>query len=548
MDDLLEDDGPRGGGGGRNEPEFSVSEISGAVKRALEDRFGRVRVRGEVGRVFRARSGHLYFDVKDDRAVLASVAWKGQVARLSVVPEEGMEVIATGKLTTFGSQSKYQLTVDEVEVAGEGALLAMLEKRRVALAAEGLFEPSRKRPLPFLPDVIGVVTSPGGAVIRDILHRLRDRFPRRVLIWPVAVQGKACAPEVTAAIRGFGALDGTGPVPRPDLLIVARGGGSIEDLWGFNEEAVVRAAAESPIPLISAVGHETDTTLIDHAADRRAPTPTAAAEMAVPVLRDLAQHVEGLGRRQAQGARGAVGRGGQRLADLSRGLPRPAALLDRPRDRLARAGERLPAALRARAQRARLDLSRLDARSSPESLRVRTARARARLDAVGARLDRLHGARMGEARNRLARLALPSPRAVVRERSRAFDALAARLTPAPLRRRAGRDGERLTAALRRLASVARARQARLTDRLAALDRLRQSLGYRETLVRGYAIVRDGDAVVTRAAEAEGKPSLTVEFADGTVAVAPDGAPPPMSAPRPARRAKPDPGTDQGTLF
>ena len=272
--DLIDDDAP-----GRNTPEYSVSEISGAVKRTLEDRFGRVRVRGEVGRVFRAKSGHLYYDIKDDRSVLACTTWKGQVSGLLVLPEEGLEVIVTGRLSAFGQQSKYNLNVDEIAVAGEGALMAMLEKRRKALAAEGLFDEGRKTPLPYLPEIIGVVTSPQGAVIRDILHRLRDRFPRKVLVWPVAVQGAASAPEVARAIAGFNELMPGGSLPRPDLIIVARGGGSVEDLWGFNEEVGVRAAAHSDIPLISAVGHETDTTLIDLAADRRARTgpPTCAS-------------------------------------------------------------------------------------------------------------------------------------------------------------------------------------------------------------------------------------------------------------------------------
>ena len=243
--DLIEDPMP-----GENAHDYTVSEISGAVKRVIEGEFGRVRVRGEVGRVARPASGHLYFDLKDDRAVLAAICWKGQADRLQVRPEEGLEVVATGRLTTFPGQSKYQLIVDDIRPAGMGALMAMLEKRRKALEAEGLFDPARKKPIPYLPEVIGVVTSPSGAVIRDILHRLRDRFPRRVLVWPVAVQGDRCAPEVAAAIRGFNALPTDGPVPRPDLIIVARGGGSIEDLWGFNEEIVVRAAAESDIPLI----------------------------------------------------------------------------------------------------------------------------------------------------------------------------------------------------------------------------------------------------------------------------------------------------------
>ena len=266
--DLIDDPIP-----GQNTPEYTVSEISSAVKRTLEGEFGRVRVRGEVSRVVRARSGHMYYDIKDDRNQLACTTWKGQVARLSVIPEEGLEVVVTGRITAYGAQSKYNMNVDEVAVAGKGALMALLEKRKKQLEAEGLFDASRKKQLPYLPDVIGVVTSPSGAVIRDILHRLRDRFPRKVLIWPVAVQGENCAPEVTRAIEGFNALTPGGALPRPDLIIVARGGGSVEDLWGFNEESVARAAAASDIPLISAVGHETDTTLIDYVSDRRAPTP-----------------------------------------------------------------------------------------------------------------------------------------------------------------------------------------------------------------------------------------------------------------------------------
>ncbi|WP_372887563.1 exodeoxyribonuclease VII large subunit, partial [Shimia sp.] len=351
MSDLIDAANP-----GENAPEFSVSEISGALKRTIEGAFGRVRVRGEVGRVMLARSGHLYFDVKDDRSVLAAVSWKGQVSRLTIRPEEGMEVIVTGKLTTFGSQSKYQLNVDDVAVAGEGALMAMLEKRKKQLAAEGLFAAERKQPIPYLPEIIGVVTSPTGAVIRDILHRLRDRFPRKVLIWPVAVQGEQCAPQVAAAIRGFNALTPGGALPRPDLLIVARGGGSIEDLWGFNEESVARAAAASQIPLISAVGHETDTTLIDYVSDRRAPTPTAAAEMAVPVRRDLLVWTGEQGNRLTRALSDALARREQRLRDLSRALPRAETLLQGPAQRLDAAGESLPRALQAGVQRRRLRL------------------------------------------------------------------------------------------------------------------------------------------------------------------------------------------------
>ena len=515
MDDLLHDptDPPR-----RNEAEYTVSEISGAVKRALEDQFGRIRVRGEIGRIFRARSGHLYYDVKDDRNVLACTTWKGQIAQLSVEPEEGMEVIVTGRLSGFGAQSKYNLNVDAMEVAGAGALMAMLEKRRTALAAEGLFAAERKRPIPLLPDVIGVITSPQGAVIRDILHRLRDRFPRHVLIWPVAVQGKASAPEVARAIAGFDALAPGGSIPRPDLLIVARGGGSIEDLWGFNEEAVVRAAAACTIPLISAVGHETDTTLIDHAADRRAPTPTAAAEMAVPVRLDLLAAVQEMGARQMRAARGGVAARGQRLADLSRGLPRSEAVLAAPRQRLDIAADRLPAALRARTARARVILSRLEGRTAPSLLVARMGDGRRRLAALGARLDALRVRPAAQGRQSLDRASDAfdrlAGRALRSERQR-LAALASRLRPDGLRRRAGDDRARVGAMLARLSQAASRRQERSRGRLAALDRLRQSLGYRETLARGYAIVWDGSGtVVTTSAAAREAAALEIEFADG----------------------------------
>ena len=266
-----------------NLPEFTVSELSGAVKRTIEGAFDRVRVRGEIGRVTQAGSGHMYLSMKEENAVLYCVCCKATVSRLAHRPEQGLEIIATGRLTTYPGRSSYQLVIEHIEPAGVGALMALLEARRKALAAEGLFDEERKKPIPYLPSVIGVITSPTGAVIRDIMHRLRDRFPRHVLLWPVVVKGEAAAGQVAAAIRGFNALPPDGPVPSPDLLIVARGGGSIEDLWAFNEEIVVRAVAESTIPLISAIGHETDTTLIDFVSDRRAPTPTAAAEMAVPV-------------------------------------------------------------------------------------------------------------------------------------------------------------------------------------------------------------------------------------------------------------------------
>ena len=305
--------------------EFSVSELAGSLKRTVEDAFGHVRVRGELGRVVVAKSGHVYFDIKDERAVIASIAWKGTAARFRFRPEEGLEVVIEGKLSTYPGRSQYQLIVESMEPAGAGALMALLEERKRQFAAEGLFDPARKKPIPFLPKTIGVVTSPTGAVIRDILHRLQDRFPRHVLLWPVLVQGEKAAEQIAEAIRGFNALSPDGPVPRPDVLIVARGGGSIEDLWGFNEEIVVRAAADSDIPLISAVGHETDTTLIDFVSDRRAPTPTGAAEMAVPVRAELKSDIDALAARLVSGLSRHIERRRTELRGVVRAMPKPQA-------------------------------------------------------------------------------------------------------------------------------------------------------------------------------------------------------------------------------
>src|SRR3954467_11708053 len=310
---------------GGNLPEYTVSELSLALKRSIEDGFSHVRVRGEISGFKRHGSGHCYFALKDADAVLDAVCWRQTAIRIPLKPEDGMEVVCTGRLTTYPGRSKYQLVIDTIELAGIGALLRILDERRQRLAAEGLFDPERKKKLPFLPEVIGIVTSPTGAVIRDILHRLADRFPRRVLVWPVAVQGDGAAPQVAAAIAGFNRLPAGGPgennVHRPDLLIVARGGGSLEDLMPFNEEIVVRAAAESAIPLISAVGHETDTTLIDFAADRRAPTPTAAAEIAVPVRAELLSQTLDFERRVSNCFLRSVTQRQAHLAALARVLP-----------------------------------------------------------------------------------------------------------------------------------------------------------------------------------------------------------------------------------
>lgn len=365
---------------GDNAEPLTVSEISQALKRTVEDRFGFVRVRGELSGVKRAASGHLYCSLKDEKAVIDAVMWKGTTGRLAFKPEDGLEVVATGKLTTYPGRSKYQIVMESMEIAGEGALLALLEKTRQRLAAEGLFAPERKRRLPFAPKVIGVVTSPTGAVIRDILHRLRDRFPTHVIVWPVLVQGQGAASQVANAVRGFGALDEHGPVPRPDLLIVARGGGSIEDLWSFNEEEVVRAIAASPIPVISAVGHETDTTLADHAADARAPTPTAAAEMAVPVRRELAAFLEDLGLRQKRAVWRPLEMGRERLAARAQRLPTPETLLQPARQRLDDLAERLRRGLTDRAAAGRERLAK--ARLSPAMLSRNLRDAKGRLAAV----------------------------------------------------------------------------------------------------------------------------------------------------------------------
>ncbi len=329
-----------------NLPEYSVSEIAGALKRTVEDAFPFVRVRGEIRGLKNAASGHVYFDLKDDKAVLNAIIWKQAARLMKLRPEQGLEVVCTGRVTTYPGSSRYQIIVEQIELAGAGALMAMLEERKKKLADEGLFAAERKKPLPYLPEVIGVITSPTGAVIRDIMHRLNERFPRRVLLWGVAVQGEKAAGEVAAAIRGFNALAAGGAVPRPDLIIVARGGGSLEDLMAFNEEAVVRAAAESLIPLISAVGHETDTTLIDFASDRRAPTPTAAAEMAVPVRADLVTQTMDFQRRLFASLTRGVAQRRTHLQALARVLPRADQLFAQPRQRLDHVGERLGHALR----------------------------------------------------------------------------------------------------------------------------------------------------------------------------------------------------------
>ncbi len=385
-----------------NLPILTVGEVSAAVKSTIEGTFSRVRIRGEISGFKRAASGHLYLALKDENAVLDGVCWRGVAARLSLDPEDGMEVLATGRLTTYPGRSKYQIVIESMDLAGQGALLKLLEDRRRKLAEEGLFDPGAKQDIPFLPELIGVITSPTGAVISDILHRLADRFPRRVLLWPVPVQGDGAAEKIAAAIKGFNALAKDGPVPRPDLLIVARGGGSLEDLMAFNEEAPVRAAAASTIPIISAVGHETDTTLMDHAADLRAPTPTAAAEMAVPVRMDLMARTAETGLRLTASMNRLIGEARVRIEGLARGLPHPRRIAEDAAQKLDDWGERLELGLQRGLERNRSRLSQVAARLSSPQQKITLAGSRlageARaLERAGDTLLRNKQARFGQA-------------------------------------------------------------------------------------------------------------------------------------------------------
>ncbi len=457
-----------------NIPEFTVSELSQAVKRTVEGAFAQVRVRGEISQFKRHTSGHLYLCLKDTDAVIDGVVWRGQAARLGLKPEDGMEVICTGRVTTYPGRSKYQLVIERMELAGEGALLKMIEERKKRLAAEGLFDESRKKKLPFLPEVIGVVTSPTGAVIRDILHRLGDRFPRHVLVWPVAVQGEGAAEQVAAAIRGFKALAPDASVPRPDLLIVARGGGSLEDLMAFNEEIVVRAAAESAIPLISAVGHETDTTLIDFAADRRAPTPPAAAELAVPVRVALIADVMRDGQRLVSGLQRMLEERRMRLDGLARGLGDPMRLIEDWMQRLDDRAERL-----------------------------------------GLGLGNWVAARRGQIEacsTRLAAARIAARRTIVQGSERACELLA-----------------RSDAATRRIA-------ADCSRHLLSAGQLLESFSYERVLDRGFVLVHDAAGhAVTSVADAREAGAVALRFSDGEVGARIEDEP--ASGKKPARPAK-----------
>ena len=510
-----------------NAPEFTVSELSNALRRTVEDAYGHVRVRGEITGFRGAHaSGHCYFALKDENAKIEAVIWKSALYRMRFKPQEGLEVIATGKLTTYPGSSKYQIVIEALEPAGIGALMALMEERKKKLAAEGLFDGARKQPLPWLPEVIGVVTSPTGAVIRDILHRLEDRFPRRVLVWPVRVQGEGSAEQIASAIRGFNALPQTGRIPRPDLLIVARGGGSLEDLWSFNEEIVVRAAADSMIPLISAVGHETDVTLIDFAADKRAPTPTAAAEMAVPVRSELFVEVAGLARRTMLcWQRGQESRRNELRATV-RALPGLSEILAIPRQRLDGAVSALPRGLRANTHAHFRRFAAAGARLTMRVLRGQLAQADHRLTACGERLTH-------------------SARSLLRHRRDRFAGLAIRLKASKLanaqaqRQTIARDRERIM----RLAERARRALATSTQRLEARvshsGQLLGALSYRGVLARGFALVRDAEGHTMREAASIGPGArLSLEFADGRVGATADADRQPATAKPDVRETKP----------
>jgi exodeoxyribonuclease VII large subunit len=509
---TLLDSSPQADG---NAKAYSVSELAGALKRTLEDAYGFVRLRGEVSKVTRHASGHVYLTLKDERACIDGVVWKGQVRGLKAQPEHGLEVVVTGRITTYPASSKYQMVIETMEHAGVGALLAQLERLKAKLHGEGLFDVARKRPLPRTPAVVGVVTSPTGAVIRDILHRIRDRWPCRVLVWPVVVQGDQAALQVANAVRGFDALPHEGPIPRPDVLIVARGGGSVEDLWPFNDEALARAVSACTIPLVSAVGHETDTTLIDFVSDRRAPTPTGAAEMVTPVLSELKASVADLERRMLRTASRAFEDRRNRLNAAARGLPRPDDILAMATQRFDLVSGRLSSALERNTAVHERDLVRTASRLTPALLdRPRRLKAE-RLADLGKRMD----AAVLRARDHAERRArLPD-----------LDARARRA----LDRKLAREGERLTALGQLLTSLNPDRPLKL-----GFARVHRADG---TLVRSAASLSSGDAV-------------RLHFDDGDRGAVVDGeaAPPaPKAPPRPAARAAPKPvkaDTGQGDLF
>ena len=484
---------------GINEPEFSVSEISNAIKRLVEDEFSYVRIRGEIGRVSLPRSGHVYLDLKDEKSVIAGVIWKGVADKLITRPEEGMEVVARGRVTTFGGQSKYQIIIDDLRPAGVGALMAMLEKRKKQFQAEGIFEPEHKIQLPYLPEIIGVVTSPSGAVIKDILHRLNDRFPRKVVLWPVAVQGENCAKEVSRAIDGLNSLAKQNPLIAPDLIIVARGGGSIEDLWGFNEELVVRSAFKSIIPLISAIGHETDTTLLDYVADVRAPTPSAAAEMAVPVRHELLALLDNNEARLTRALSQILSNRSQRLLDFSRSLPRVFGLLEGPTQRLDSIITRLPTSLSSSVRLKKSRLVEISTGIKPASLFMRLENSRSKFDLQSRQLTNLFAHFIVLKKQTLSSFFL-------------------RIESLSLKRDIQQEQKNLKDLSFRLKKAYDIIAKDLGTKLQSIDRLRETLGYRQTLDRGYAIIRSSDSVITDKSKTLHLTDLIIEFRDGELPV------------------------------
>ncbi len=514
-----------------NALELSVSELSAALKRTVEDRFGFVRVRGEISN-YRGphSSGHAYFCLKDQTARIDAVIWKGVFAKLKTKPREGLEVVATGKVTTYPGKSTYQIIIEALEPAGIGALMAVVEERRRKLAAEGLFDEARKRPLPFLPACIGVVTSPTGAVVRDILHRIAERFPRHVVVWPARVQGETSAAEIAAAIDGLNALPEHGPLRRPDVIIVARGGGSLEDLWSFNEEIVVRAAARSRVPLIAAVGHETDWTLIDHAADLRAPTPTAAAEKAVPVRSELAATLADLGRRHIDAALRGVDRRRGEFRALFRALPQSDGTIALRRQHLDNCETRLDGVRSKAYSRGQLGLARLSHRLAQQSPHAKLGRAAERLKALEQGLGRCRT--IGNDR-----------------RKQGLKHLAARLGGTRTTRiRILREARvQLIGLADRMTHGWNARVAALRVDVSGLEKLLFSLGYPQVLARGFALVRDSDGnALRRASEVVDGAQLDIQFADGhktaTAAVQKDARPLHRAVSKGRRKR------EQGSLF
>ncbi|HYD17557.1 MAG TPA: exodeoxyribonuclease VII large subunit [Patescibacteria group bacterium] len=476
-------------------PEYTVSELSNKLKRVIEGEFSFVRVRGEISKVTVAKSGHMYSALKDENACLDAVCWKGTMAKLGIKPEEGMDVVCTGRLTTYPGRSNYQLIIETMELAGQGALLKMLEDRKKKLAAEGLFDAARKRKIPFLPDVIGVVTSPTGAVIRDIMHRLNERFPRRVLLWPVVVQGAGAAQAVSAAIAGFNAIPEGSP-ERPDVIIVARGGGSLEDLMPFNDEMVVRAAAASKIPLISAVGHETDTTLIDHASDLRAPTPTAAAEKAVPVRAELMATVMERQQRMFVSLQRLAQRHAVHLQGLGRGLGDPKRMLENATQRLDHLGARLESGLLAWLERRAARLSELAAGVS-----------------IGALTQKLNDAKQRVAHQEV-RIELAAA-ALFQRRCARMNEISAKLSPQALLQKIGNAGRHIANFSERLTNT---EHKILRDRerhLGNLSALLESMSHKRVLERGYAVVyNEKREIISTVAAAAKETAFTIEVRDG----------------------------------